>query len=220
MVAGAADVILYSMTTCNLWNIFNEYCKNSTMALKDDMLNFHQLQVGGTFYTHRAFIIPYFLVSGRTIYFPPCTTDVQCDLLSDSDPADFLWSNISFIMDKTKKGTKLHFKSLTAERRHMMCFGADGDLTHAARPRGAEYARLCELGWGDMDIILNKVTDNRISNQITGYRVINKIRTSDTFAISSWWCRMWFVLIRIECTPLVLYLFSFILVKKWSWSFQ
>jgi hypothetical protein len=30
-----------------------------------------------------------------------------------------------------KKGTKLHFKSPTAERRHVLCVGVGGDRTHA-----------------------------------------------------------------------------------------
>jgi hypothetical protein len=32
-------------------------------------------------------------------------------------------------------GTKLHFKSPTAERRHVLCVGVDGDRTHAALPQ-------------------------------------------------------------------------------------
>ena len=42
------------------------------------------------------------------------------------------------------KGTKLHFKSPTAERRHVLCVGVGGDRTHASRPGGAlaGYARL------------------------------------------------------------------------------
>ena len=42
----------------------------------------------------------------------------------------------------SKKGTKLHFKSPTAERRHVLCVGVGGDRTHASRPGGAGYARL------------------------------------------------------------------------------
>jgi hypothetical protein len=38
------------------------------------------------------------------------------------------------------KGTKLHFKSPTAERRHVLCVGVGGDRTHAARPQGS---RVC-----------------------------------------------------------------------------
>ncbi len=37
------------------------------------------------------------------------------------------------------KGTKLHFISPTAERRHVLCVGVGGDRTHAARPGGAGY---------------------------------------------------------------------------------
>ena len=40
----------------------------------------------------------------------------------------------------TKSGTKLHFKSPTAERRHVLCVGVGGDRTHAARPQGS---RVC-----------------------------------------------------------------------------
>ncbi len=41
-----------------------------------------------------------------------------------------------------KKGTKLHFKSPMAERRHVLCVGVGGDRTHAVLPGGAGYARL------------------------------------------------------------------------------
>ncbi len=44
-------------------------------------------------------------------------------------------------LDKVKE-TKLHFKSPTAERRHVLCVGVSGDRTHASRPGGAGYARL------------------------------------------------------------------------------
>jgi hypothetical protein len=30
--------------------------------------------------------------------------------------------------------------------RHILCVGVGGDLTHAARPGGAGYDRLCQLG--------------------------------------------------------------------------
>ncbi len=40
------------------------------------------------------------------------------------------------------KGTKLHFKSQTAERRHVLCVGIGGDRIHASRSRGARYVRL------------------------------------------------------------------------------
>jgi hypothetical protein len=45
----------------------------------------------------------------------------------------------------SSKGTKLHFKSPTAERRHVLCVGVGGDRTHAgplqkSRP-SAGYAR-------------------------------------------------------------------------------
>jgi hypothetical protein len=43
------------------------------------------------------------------------------------------------------KGTKLHFKSPTAERRHVLCVGVGGDRTHASRPGGAGHARLVYL---------------------------------------------------------------------------
>jgi hypothetical protein len=33
-----------------------------------------------------------------------------------------------------QKGTKLHFKLPTAERRHVLCVGVGGDRTHASRP--------------------------------------------------------------------------------------
>jgi hypothetical protein len=39
-----------------------------------------------------------------------------------------------------KKGTKLQFKSPTAERRHVSCVGVGGDRTHASRSGGAGYA--------------------------------------------------------------------------------
>ncbi len=39
-----------------------------------------------------------------------------------------------------KTGTKLHFKSPTAERRHVLCVGVGGDRTHASCPGGAGYA--------------------------------------------------------------------------------
>ncbi len=49
-----------------------------------------------------------------------------------------------------KKGTKLHLKLPTAERRQVLCVGIGGDLTHAARPGGAGYAgtmpSFCQLG--------------------------------------------------------------------------
>jgi hypothetical protein len=38
-------------------------------------------------------------------------------------------------------GTKLHFISPTAEKRHVLCVGVGGDQTLAARPKGAGYAR-------------------------------------------------------------------------------
>ncbi len=44
-------------------------------------------------------------------------------------------------MPTEKKGTKLHFKTLTTERKHILCVGVGGDRTHAARPGGAGYAR-------------------------------------------------------------------------------
>ncbi len=40
----------------------------------------------------------------------------------------------------------LHFKSPTAERRHVLCVGVGRDQTHAARSRGAGYLRLDQLG--------------------------------------------------------------------------
>ena len=46
------------------------------------------------------------------------------------------------LMSLNVSGTKLHFKSPTAERRHVLCFGVGGDRTHASRPGGAGYARL------------------------------------------------------------------------------
>ncbi len=41
-----------------------------------------------------------------------------------------------------RKGTKLHFKSPMAERRHVVCVGVGVDRTHAARPGGEWYAIL------------------------------------------------------------------------------
>ncbi len=38
--------------------------------------------------------------------------------------------------------TKLHFKSPTAERRHVLCIGVGGDRIHASRPGGAGHVRL------------------------------------------------------------------------------
>jgi hypothetical protein len=46
------------------------------------------------------------------------------------------------------KGTRLHFKSQTAERNHDLCVGVGEDWTHAARPGGAGNSRLCQLGLG------------------------------------------------------------------------
>ncbi len=45
----------------------------------------------------------------------------------------------------SKIGTKLHLKPPTAERSHVLCVGVGGDRTHAARPGGAGYVRLCQL---------------------------------------------------------------------------
>ncbi len=39
-----------------------------------------------------------------------------------------------------QKGTKLHFKSPTAERRHAFCVGVGRDRTHAGRP---QWSRVC-----------------------------------------------------------------------------
>ncbi len=53
------------------------------------------------------------------------------------------------------KGTKLHFKSPMAERRHVLCIGVGGDRTHASRPVGAGYARLSPTrlgGTGSADV--------------------------------------------------------------------
>jgi hypothetical protein len=49
---------------------------------------------------------------------------------------------------RKKRGTKLHFKSPAAERRHVLCVGVGGDRTQAARPGlgGAGHARLGQLG--------------------------------------------------------------------------
>ncbi len=48
-----------------------------------------------------------------------------------------------------KKGTKLHFKSPTAERRHVLCVGVGGDRTHASRPGGAGYAPFANSARGN-----------------------------------------------------------------------
>jgi hypothetical protein len=42
----------------------------------------------------------------------------------------------SYFSSFWEKGTKLHFKSPTAERRHVLCVGVGGDRTHASRPGG------------------------------------------------------------------------------------
>jgi hypothetical protein len=64
---------------------------------------------------------------------------------------DFAKTDLSLLRQPTAKtepdfilhkGTKLHFKSPTAERRHVLCVGVGGDRTHASRPGGAGYARL------------------------------------------------------------------------------
>jgi hypothetical protein len=51
---------------------------------------------------------------------------------------------------------ELHFKSFTAERRHMLCVGVGWDQIHAARPGGAGM-RLRQLGcgvlWGNSCVI-------------------------------------------------------------------
>ncbi len=36
---------------------------------------------------------------------------------------------------QVKKGTKFHFKSPTAETRHILCVGVGGDRTHAGPPK-------------------------------------------------------------------------------------
>ncbi len=45
-----------------------------------------------------------------------------------------------------KKGTKLHFKSPTAERRHVLCVGVGGDRTHASRPEEQGMCTFRQLG--------------------------------------------------------------------------
>ena len=45
----------------------------------------------------------------------------------------------------SSKGTKLHFKSPTAERSHFLCVEVGGNRTQAARPGGAGYACLSQL---------------------------------------------------------------------------
>ncbi len=45
-----------------------------------------------------------------------------------------------------KNGTKLHFKLLTANKRLDLCVGVGGYRTHVARPGGAGYAHLSQLG--------------------------------------------------------------------------
>jgi hypothetical protein len=52
----------------------------------------------------------------------------------------FRWLAIVCMCVYCKKGTKLHFKSPTAERRHVLCVGVGRDQTHASRPGGAGYA--------------------------------------------------------------------------------
>jgi hypothetical protein len=56
-------------------------------------------------------------------------------------------TSVSYHMKKIKhisyiQGTKLHFKLLTAERRHVLCVGVGGDRTHAVRPVGARHTPL------------------------------------------------------------------------------
>ncbi len=49
---------------------------------------------------------------------------------------------LEYVQWDDRQGTKLHFKSPTAERRHVLCVRVGGDRTHASRPGGAGYARL------------------------------------------------------------------------------
>ncbi len=46
------------------------------------------------------------------------------------------------------KGTKLHYKSPTAEWRYVLCVGVGGDRTHAARPQGSRVCPPWPLGHG------------------------------------------------------------------------
>ncbi len=63
----------------------------------------------------------------------------------------YLHIDASRINDVFEKGTWRHFKSLMAERRHAVFVGAGGNRTHTAHPKGAGYARLAQLGYGDLD---------------------------------------------------------------------
>jgi hypothetical protein len=51
------------------------------------------------------------------------------------------------------KGTKLHFKLLTAERRLVLCIGVGRDKIHASSSKQAKYTPLDQLSgchWGHM----------------------------------------------------------------------
>ena len=58
------------------------------------------------------------------------------------------------------KGTKLHFKSPTAERRHVLCVGVGRDRTRAARSRRAGYAALPTRLWGHDSKVLDQPEKN------------------------------------------------------------
>jgi hypothetical protein len=46
-----------------------------------------------------------------------------------------MWSSLCAVIHDfaDKKGTKLNFKSLTPEKRHVLCVGVGGDRTHVTR---------------------------------------------------------------------------------------
>jgi hypothetical protein len=64
------------------------------------------------------------------------------DLVMDERSMEMHLGSLSMFITCKKKGTKLHFKSPTAERRQVLCVGVGEDRTHASRPGGAGYARL------------------------------------------------------------------------------
>ncbi len=69
-------------------------------------------------------------------------TSLQSRVCLSAPPSDSLAVTVDTDspLSRVNKGTKLHFKSPTAERRHVLCVGVGGDRTHASCPGGAGYA--------------------------------------------------------------------------------
>ncbi len=79
------------------------------------------------------------------------------------------------------KGTKLHFKSPTAERRNVLCVGDGGDRTHAGPLQKSRVCPPWPLGHGGISLATLCATSGAFSTYFTRRNMLEEVESISTY---------------------------------------